>query len=42
VAIRTVELDASGNAVLGVGGGITADLDPDREWDAPAQGRTDH
>ena len=33
VAIRTVEFDASGNAVLGVGGGITADSDPDREWD---------
>jgi para-aminobenzoate synthetase component 1 len=33
VAIRTVEFDASGNAVLGVGGGITADSHPDREWD---------
>jgi para-aminobenzoate synthetase component I len=33
VAIRTVEFDAFGNAVLGVGGGITADSDPDREWD---------
>jgi para-aminobenzoate synthetase component I len=33
VAIRTVEFDSSGNAVLGVGGGITADSDPDREWD---------
>lgn len=33
VAIRTVEFDADGNAVLGVGGGITADSDPDREWD---------
>jgi para-aminobenzoate synthetase component 1 len=33
VAIRTVEFDASGKAVLGVGGGITADSDPDREWD---------
>ena len=33
VAIRTVEFYASGNAVLGVGGGITADSDPDREWD---------
>ncbi|MFI5510453.1 aminodeoxychorismate synthase component I [Mycobacterium sp. NPDC051804] len=33
VAIRTVEFDAEGNAVLGVGGGITADSDPDREWD---------
>ncbi|MGV0642201.1 aminodeoxychorismate synthase component I [Mycolicibacterium sp. XJ879] len=32
VAIRTVEFDASGNAVLGVGGGITADSDPEREW----------
>ena len=32
VAIRTVEFDAHGNAVLGVGGGITADSDPDREW----------
>jgi para-aminobenzoate synthetase component I len=33
VAIRTVEFDAHGTAVLGVGGGITADSDPDREWD---------
>jgi para-aminobenzoate synthetase component I len=33
VAIRTVEFDAQGNAVLGVGGGITADSDPDGEWD---------
>ncbi len=33
VAIRTVEFGACGNAVLGVGGGITADSDPDREWD---------
>ena len=33
VAIRTVEFDATGNAVLGVGGGITADSDPDSEWD---------
>ncbi|KUH92732.1 aminodeoxychorismate synthase component I [Mycobacterium sp. IS-3022] len=33
VAIRTVEFDAFGNAVLGVGGGITADSDPDREWE---------
>ncbi len=33
VAIRTVEFDTVGNAVLGVGGGITADSDPDREWD---------
>jgi para-aminobenzoate synthetase component I len=33
VAIRTVEFDVAGNAVLGVGGGITADSDPDREWD---------
>jgi para-aminobenzoate synthetase component 1 len=33
VAIRTVEFDVRGNAVLGVGGGITADSDPDREWD---------
>ncbi|MGV0837416.1 aminodeoxychorismate synthase component I [Mycolicibacterium thermoresistibile] len=32
VAIRTVEFDARGAAVLGVGGGITADSDPDREW----------
>jgi para-aminobenzoate synthetase component 1 len=32
VAIRTVEFDVCGNAVLGVGGGITADSDPDREW----------
>ncbi len=33
VAIRTVEFDARGRAVLGVGGGITADSDPDDEWD---------
>ena len=33
VAIRTVEFGADGSAVLGVGGGITADSDPDREWD---------
>lgn len=33
VAIRTVEFDAHGGAVLGVGGGITADSDPDAEWD---------
>ncbi|OBI76166.1 aminodeoxychorismate synthase component I [Mycobacterium sp. E740] len=33
VAIRTVEFDAAGNAVLGVGGGITADSDPNREWE---------
>lgn len=32
VAIRTVEFAADGGAVLGVGGGITADSDPDREW----------
>ncbi len=32
VAIRTVEFDAIGGAVLGVGGGITADSDPDAEW----------
>lgn len=32
VAIRTVEFDPSGQAVLGVGGGITADSDPDAEW----------
>ncbi|WP_211696271.1 aminodeoxychorismate synthase component I [Mycobacterium spongiae] len=32
VAIRTVEFDSAGNAVLGVGGGITADSDPDDEW----------
>lgn len=32
VAIRTVEFDIRGEAVLGVGGGITADSDPDREW----------
>ena len=31
VAIRTVEFDAAGRAVLGVGGGITADSDPDAE-----------
>jgi para-aminobenzoate synthetase component 1 len=33
VAIRTVEFGADGSAVLGVGGGITADSDPDREWE---------
>ncbi|MHA3019705.1 aminodeoxychorismate synthase component I [Mycobacterium sp. BMJ-28] len=33
VAIRTVEFDAHGNAVLGVGGGITADSDPGAEWE---------
>jgi len=33
VAIRTVEFGADGSAILGVGGGITADSDPDREWD---------
>ena len=33
VAIRTVEFDAAGSAVLGVGGGITADSDPDAEWE---------
>jgi para-aminobenzoate synthetase component I len=33
VAIRTVEFDTIGNAVLGVGGGITADSDPDAEWE---------
>ena len=32
VAIRTVEFDAHGCAVLGVGGGITADSDPAAEW----------
>jgi para-aminobenzoate synthetase component 1 len=32
VAIRTVEFDTRGNAVLGVGGGITADSIPDAEW----------
>jgi para-aminobenzoate synthetase component 1 len=32
VAIRTVEFDSAGIAVLGVGGGITADSDPDAEW----------
>ena len=32
VAIRTVEFDPAGSAVLGVGGGITADSDPDAEW----------
>ncbi|OBK95831.1 aminodeoxychorismate synthase, component I [Mycobacterium asiaticum] len=32
VAIRTVEFDPHGGAVLGVGGGITADSDPDAEW----------
>ena len=33
VAIRTVEFDAMGNAVLGSGGGITADSEPDAEWE---------
>ncbi|MGB5150724.1 MAG: aminodeoxychorismate synthase component I [Mycobacterium sp.] len=33
VAIRTVEFDAQGAAVLGVGGGITADSDPAAEWE---------
>src|SRR5579884_809651 len=33
LAIRTVEFDAEGNAVLGSGGGITADSNPDAEWD---------
>ncbi|CAN5191054.1 aminodeoxychorismate synthase component I [soil metagenome] len=33
VAIRTVEFDDRGGAVLGVGGGITADSDPDAEWE---------
>jgi para-aminobenzoate synthetase component 1 len=32
VAIRTVEFDNAGTALLGVGGGITADSDPDAEW----------
>ncbi|MGB3482677.1 MAG: aminodeoxychorismate synthase component I [Mycobacterium sp.] len=32
VAIRTVEFDNAGTAVLGVGGGITADSDPAAEW----------
>ncbi|BBY24821.1 aminodeoxychorismate synthase component I [Mycobacterium stomatepiae] len=32
VAIRTVEFDAAGTAVLGVGGGITADSNTDAEW----------
>jgi para-aminobenzoate synthetase component 1 len=33
VAIRTVEFDAAGNALLGSGGGITADSDADAEWE---------
>ncbi|MDO0975103.1 aminodeoxychorismate synthase component I [Mycolicibacterium frederiksbergense] len=33
VAIRTVEFDAAGAAILGVGGGITADSDPAAEWE---------
>jgi len=33
VAIRTVEFDTEGGAVLGVGGGITADSNPDAEWE---------
>ncbi|QKT06478.1 aminodeoxychorismate synthase component I [Gordonia sp. X0973] len=32
VAIRTVEIDPDGTMRLGVGGGITMDSDPDREW----------
>ncbi len=32
VAIRTVEIDPDGALRLGVGGGITVDSDPDREW----------
>lgn len=32
VAIRTVEFDPAGNALLGAGGGITADSDVDAEW----------
>ncbi|MFT4200714.1 aminodeoxychorismate synthase component I [Gordonia sp. (in: high G+C Gram-positive bacteria)] len=32
VAIRTVEIDPGGAMRLGVGGGITIDSDPDREW----------
>lgn len=32
VAIRTVEFDRDGTAVLGAGGGITADSDPQAEW----------
>lgn len=32
VAIRTVEIAPDGRAVLGVGGGITADSDVDAEW----------
>lgn len=32
VAIRTVEFDAASHAVLGVGGGITADSEPGAEW----------
>ena len=32
VAIRTVEITADGAIALGVGGGITADSDPVREW----------
>jgi para-aminobenzoate synthetase component I len=32
VAIRTVEFDDAGAALLGVGGGITADSDPETEW----------
>jgi para-aminobenzoate synthetase component 1 len=46
VAIRTVEFDAAGHAVLGAGGGITADSDVEAEWDeclhkaAPIFGQT--
>ena len=32
VAIRTVAVAPGGSAVLGVGGGITIDSDPEREW----------
>jgi len=33
VAIRTVEFDAIGDAILGSGGGITADSNADAEWE---------
>lgn len=32
VAIRTIEANATGDCQLGVGGGITIDSDPDKEW----------
>src|SRR2546430_5867864 len=39
-SIRTVEFDAVGNAVLGSGGGITADSDVDAEWEERSEEHT--